>query len=217
MPSLTGQTPAATYQALLTVNNTGGGLDDTLRLIEDGSGLQSPLQLSTSSVALNGMVWPSIGASVGMYLRVSSIANTLEWYQPTATDITTTLGYVPANSAIGQFSNSINISGLTITNQVTVVTTTAVTPVFTFVTTTGGTIKFLCQVQDTTTNAIHSEELLVVTDSSTFDLTGFAVVTTQGTLGTFNVEMSGSDVVLTFQATNQTNKNVTVTATYVTA
>jgi hypothetical protein len=75
----------------------------------------------------------------------------------------------------------------------------------------------LCQVQDTTTNAIHSEELLVVTDSSTFDLTGFAVVTTQGTLGTFNVEMSGSDVVLTFQATNQTNKNVTVTATYVTA
>jgi hypothetical protein len=216
MPSLTGQTPATTYQSLLTVNNTGGGLDGTLRLIEDGSGLQSPLQLSTSSVALNGMIWPSIGAGVGMYLRVSSIANTLEWYQPTSADIITTLGYTPANSANAQFS-TMNINGLTIVNQVTVVDTTVVTPVFTFVTTTGGTIKFLCQVHDTTTNAFHSEELLVVTDGSTFDLTGFAVVTTQGPLGTFDVNMSGSDVVLTFQATNQTNKNVTVTATYVTA
>jgi hypothetical protein len=216
MPSLTGQTPAATYQSLLTVNNTGGGLDGTLRLIEDGSGLQSPLQLSTSSVALNGMIWPTIGAGAGMYLKVSSVANTLEWYQLAASDITTALGYTPVNAANAQFS-SINVNGLTITNQVTAVNTTTATPVFTWVTTNGGTIKFLCQVQDTTTNAIHSEELLVVTDGSTFDLTGFAVVTTQGPLGTFDVNMVGSDLVLTFQATTQTNKNVTVTATYVTA
>jgi hypothetical protein len=216
MPNLSGKTPASTFKSLLTLNNTNGGLDGILRLVEDGTGLQAPLQLSTSAVALNGQIWPATGATTGSFLRVSTTANTLEWHAITAGDISTILGYVPANSSSGSFSSALSVKNATIDTQQTSVTDTAVTTVYTFNTTTGGTVKFMCQVQDTSTNAFHSEELLVVTDGSTLDMTGFAVVTTQNPLGSFDVSMSGSNVILTFQATAASTKKVTIVATYVT-
>jgi hypothetical protein len=216
MPNLYGKTPASTFTSLLTVDNTSGGFDSSLRFIGDGAGLQTPLQLSTSSVALNGLVWPATGGSVGAYLRVSSISSALEWYNFSAIDVTTALGYTPANAAGGSFSTPVTIMASTLETQVTQITDTSVDTVYTFNTTNGGTAKFLCQVRDTSTNALHSEELLVVTDGSIVDVTGFAVVVTQATLGTFNATMSGSNVILTFQAFTATTKTVTIVATSVT-
>jgi len=217
MSSLYGKTPASTYVSLLTVANTSGGFDGSLRFIEDGSGLQTPLQLSTSAIALNGMVWPGASATSGAYLRVSPISsNTLEWYNFTATDVTTALGYTPANQAGGSFTTPVAIMASTMQTQVTQVTDTSVANVFTFTTTNGGTAKVLCQVRDAVSNDLHSEEMLIVTDGSVVDVTGFAVVSTQGLLGTFDAEMSGSDVNITFQATAASNKTVTVVTTSVT-
>jgi hypothetical protein len=216
MPTLSGKTPAATFETILTINNIGAGLDGVLRIVEDGNGLQSPLQLSTSAIALNGQIWPSTGSTSGSFLRVSTTANTLEWHVLSATDISNILGYTPANSNSGSFSSPLAIKAVTIDTQQTVVTTNTATPVYTFQTTTGGTVKFVCQVHDTNSNAYQSEEILAVTDGSVVDITGFGQVVTQGQIGVFDALMSGSNVVLTFQAANASTVNVTVVANFVT-
>lgn len=220
MPTpLKGQTPAATYNKLLVIDNSGtnlvSGLDSSLRAVLDGSGAQTPLQLSMSAIALNGQQWPSASGVSGSMLRVSSTSGQLEWHTINAADITAILGYVPANQASGVFTSPITVKAATVDTQVTTVSTTAVTTVYTFSTSTGGTIKFLCQVKESGTNAFHAEELFVVTDSSILDMTGFAIVTTQSPLGAFDVSMSGSNVVLTFQASAQSTKTVTIVATSV--
>lgn len=57
MAGLTSKTPALTYKDLLTVHteaNTNEGLESTLKPIEDGEGVQSALQISTTDVNVNG-------------------------------------------------------------------------------------------------------------------------------------------------------------------
>lgn len=57
MAGITGKTPALTYKDLLTVHtesNTNEGLESTLKPIEDGEGVQSALQISTTDVNVNG-------------------------------------------------------------------------------------------------------------------------------------------------------------------
>jgi len=57
MAGLTSKTPALTYKDLLTVHteaNTNEGLETTLKPIEDGEGVQSALQISTTDVNVNG-------------------------------------------------------------------------------------------------------------------------------------------------------------------
>lgn len=51
--SLTGKTPASTYQDLLQVDNSNSGIDGTLRAIKDGAGNASPLQLSNALVEVS--------------------------------------------------------------------------------------------------------------------------------------------------------------------
>jgi hypothetical protein len=217
MPTLTGKTPAATYNSLLTVNNASGGLDGTLRFIEDGFGLPSPLQLSTGAIALQGLTWPVSTPVAGSALTVSATSGQLEWYTTTGADVIAALGYTPANAASANFAGPLTVQAATLETQTTQVNSTFTTVVYTFANTTGGTIKLMCQVQDTSTNAFHSEEMFIVTDGSTFDLTGFAVVTTQGSLGSFDAVMSSGQVNLTFTATIATTKTVTVVALSVTA
>lgn len=56
MSDLTGKTIASTYRDLLQVDasSTNGGLDGTVRTIQDGQGTNSALQLSQSAVNING-------------------------------------------------------------------------------------------------------------------------------------------------------------------
>lgn len=57
MAGLTSKTPATTYKDLLTVHSedaTNQGLETSLKPIEDGEGVQSALQISTTDVNVNG-------------------------------------------------------------------------------------------------------------------------------------------------------------------
>jgi hypothetical protein len=78
MPTLFNRKPMDTYKELLKLTNTGLGLDTTLRTIEDGSGTISPLSLSTTQIALNGLIWPTSTPSSGQFLSVGT-GNSLVW------------------------------------------------------------------------------------------------------------------------------------------
>lgn len=54
MAELTGKTLTSTYKGLLWVDNSGNGVDGTLRTVEDGEGTDSSLQLSSSAARING-------------------------------------------------------------------------------------------------------------------------------------------------------------------
>lgn len=57
MTNLTGQTPLATYQDLLTTTNGGQGLPpDVLVPVQDGAGNDSPLCMSQNAVQLTKMM-----------------------------------------------------------------------------------------------------------------------------------------------------------------
>lgn len=55
MTTLSGQTPASSFQKLLQVDNV-NGIDSTMRNIEDGEGTVSPVYVSTMSMAVVGNV-----------------------------------------------------------------------------------------------------------------------------------------------------------------
>lgn len=57
------------------------GVDGTLRAIEDGAGNATPLSISSTELALNGLAWPTTGAEAGKVLAVSS-GTQLEWITP---------------------------------------------------------------------------------------------------------------------------------------
>jgi len=57
MAGLTSKTPALTYKDLLTVHtesSTNEGLESSLKPIEDGEGVQSALEISTTDVIVDG-------------------------------------------------------------------------------------------------------------------------------------------------------------------
>ena len=54
MTTLTGTKIANTYKDLLQVSNSNSGIDGTLRTVSDGEATNSPLQLSQSTVNING-------------------------------------------------------------------------------------------------------------------------------------------------------------------
>lgn len=101
MTTLYERTPAASFRELIKVNNLGTGFDSTLRSIEDGSGISSPLQLSTSKIGLQGLVWPTDGNGAGKLLRISSDGTNLEWLSlksDTVPEGTTNLYYTDARA-----------------------------------------------------------------------------------------------------------------------
>jgi Phage Tail Collar Domain len=101
MTTLIGRSPKDSYQELLKLNHLNAGLDSTLRSVEDGIGVSTPLQLSTTDVALNGLKWPS-GGTAGQFLRISTTSGLLEWANP--------IGTIASQSA-----SSVAITGGTIT------------------------------------------------------------------------------------------------------
>ena len=54
MSTLTDRTLTSTYKGLLFVDNSGNGVDGTLRVVEDGEGTDSALQLSSSAMRVAG-------------------------------------------------------------------------------------------------------------------------------------------------------------------
>jgi hypothetical protein len=72
MPTLFNRKPKNSYQELLKLTNTGAGLDTTLRTVEDGVGQVSPLSLSTTQIALSGLIWPTTVPLTGQILSVGA-------------------------------------------------------------------------------------------------------------------------------------------------
>lgn len=215
---LTGTTPAQTYNKLLIINNDNlsstTGVDDTLRLITDGSGAATPIAVSSTQVMLNQVLWPPLGTNVATaYLQISSNTGQAQWHVLDPQDIDTALGYVPANIAGDSFTGPTTVMGATMDTTVTQVDNTTITTVYELETTTGGTVKAICQVRDASTGTLQAEEILVVSDSSGIDYTSYGVIQTGNPLGVFTATMNGSNVVIQFMAASATNKTVTVTAT----
>ena len=215
---LTGTTPAQTYNKLLIINNDNlsstTGVDDTLRLITDGSGAATPIAVSSTQVMLNQVLWPPLGTNVATaYLQISSDTGQAQWHVLDPQDIDTALGYVPANTAGDSFTGPTTVMGATLDTTVTQVDTTTATTVYELETTTGGTVKAICQVRDASTGTLQAEEILIVSDSSGIDYTSYGVIQTGNPLGIFTAIMNGPNVVIQFQAASATNKTVTVAAT----
>lgn len=102
MTSLYGRMPSTTYPELLKLNHNNAGLDTTLRTVEDGEGVASPLKLSINQIALHDQIWPSIGAVFGKILKVGPTTNTLVWGTLTSDDLgegSTNLFYSNARAA----------------------------------------------------------------------------------------------------------------------
>jgi len=77
MATLVGRSPKDTLAELLTYNNA-AGIGSTLNAIGDGVGNVSPLQLSTTQVSINNLVWPTTGANQNRVLAIGA-SNQLEW------------------------------------------------------------------------------------------------------------------------------------------
>ena len=69
MATLTGKTPKATYKDLLQVSNSNSGVDGTLRAVSDGEGTDSALKISSSSVSINDLVYPTSDGSANQVIK----------------------------------------------------------------------------------------------------------------------------------------------------
>jgi hypothetical protein len=99
MPTLYGRAPQNSYQELLKLNNTGAGVQSTLLAVQDGTGVNTPLQLSTTQIALSGALWPTSVGTTGQFLTASNSSGSLAWSSLSSSNVTTALGYTPANTA----------------------------------------------------------------------------------------------------------------------
>jgi hypothetical protein len=77
MTTLNNRSPKDSFPELLKLSTSKA--TSSLQSVEDGEGTTLPLKLSTTSVAINGMTFPSTGATVGKFLAVSADGVTMEW------------------------------------------------------------------------------------------------------------------------------------------
>lgn len=75
MSSLEGRNVDATYKNLLQVDNSNAGVDGTLRDVEDGEGTVSALKLSTASVSINGITYPTSDGTNGQAIVTDGAGN----------------------------------------------------------------------------------------------------------------------------------------------
>lgn len=104
--TLTGKQIANTYKDLLQIPNSNNGIDATIRLIEDGESTASPLGLSTNSVEIHGIQYPSTDGSNGQVLTTDGAGNLT--FTTVSTDTFSTFsadtGSTTANSATDTLS-----------------------------------------------------------------------------------------------------------------
>lgn len=124
MPSLFNRRPMDSYQELLKLTNTGAGLDVNLRTVEDGLGQVSPLSLSKTQIALNGLIWPTTTPGAGQVLSVGT-GNSLVWSNADGSSAIPVLTYqgVLATSA----TTLATATQDTLLDQITLVNTTGST------------------------------------------------------------------------------------------
>jgi hypothetical protein len=92
MPTLYGRAPKNSYPELLKLTNTDAGLGANLITVEDGTGVISPLSLSTTQIALNGLIWPTTTPGSGQVLGVGS-GNQLVWQEADGSSVIPVLTY----------------------------------------------------------------------------------------------------------------------------
>jgi hypothetical protein len=107
MASLIGRSPKDTFKELLKLSTEGQGVDATLQTVQDGLGNNTPLQISSATVALGGLKWPTSGGTTGKILAVSATSNQLEWLAvPSAKEYDiagSIIGKPDANAVVMQF------------------------------------------------------------------------------------------------------------------
>lgn len=74
-PDLTGRRVQASYKDLLQISNNNAGIDATLRNVTDGEGTASPLYISTSSVRINGLTYPTSDGTSGYVIVTDGAGN----------------------------------------------------------------------------------------------------------------------------------------------
>jgi len=105
MSTFTGRTIANTYKGLLNIDNNNSGIDGTVRTVQDGEGTNSPLQLSNSTLNVNGAF--QIGG-VQLTANVSSL-NALA-------DITGATGMIAVDGGTAYGRTLTGGAGVSITN-----------------------------------------------------------------------------------------------------
>ena len=105
MSTFTGRTIANTYKGLLNIDNNNSGIDTTVRTVQDGEGTASPLQLSNSTLNVNGAF--QIGG-VKLTANVSSL-NALA-------DITGATGMIAVDGGTAYGRTLTGGAGVSITN-----------------------------------------------------------------------------------------------------
>jgi hypothetical protein len=105
MSTFTGRTIANTYKGLLNIDNDNSGIDTTVRTVQDGEGTASPLQLSNSTLNVNGAF--QIGG-VQLTANVSSL-NALA-------DITGATGMIAVDGGTAYGRTLTGGAGVSITN-----------------------------------------------------------------------------------------------------
>lgn len=73
---LSGRRPKATFNQLLRVED---GITTELSTVLDGSGVETPLKLSSTSVALHNLVFTTTGAAANKILSISSDGTSMVW------------------------------------------------------------------------------------------------------------------------------------------
>lgn len=82
MTSLIHRSPASSFGELLKLRSSPTGMSTSLVVVEDGHGTACPLQISTTTIALNNLIWPTSGAQPGKLLSVAA-NNQLAWVDVT--------------------------------------------------------------------------------------------------------------------------------------
>lgn len=75
MASLQGRTHDSTYKDLLQVSNSNSGVDGTLRTVEDGEGTASVLKISSTSVSINNIIYPTSDGTIGQVVVTDGAGN----------------------------------------------------------------------------------------------------------------------------------------------
>lgn len=105
MATNTGRTIANTYKNLLNIDNNNSGVDGTVRTVQDGEGTSTPLQLSNSTLNVNGTFQLN---GVAITADASAINN--------ITDLTAITGIVATSGTNAYGRTLIGGTGVSITN-----------------------------------------------------------------------------------------------------
>lgn len=79
MSTLKGKSPKDTFGGLLKLES--GSLDNTLKQVEDGFGVATPLKVSKTTFSIHDLAFPNTNATPGYVLAVSADGTAMEWVE----------------------------------------------------------------------------------------------------------------------------------------